>query len=75
MKKQFHFKNHPLTIKRATYCKPSTWIPREPNSTSLSLFLEQIEGPLSLTTPNTQQDPTSTHNRGLPSKNLALILT
>ena len=46
MKKQFHFKNNPLTIKHPKYCKPSTWVPPEPNSTKLSLFLEQIQGPL-----------------------------
>ena len=46
MKKQLHFKNHPLTIKRPTCYKPSTWIPSEQNSTTLSLFLEQIQGPL-----------------------------
>ena len=44
--KQFHFKNHPLTIKRPKYCKPSTWVPRESNSTNLSLFVEQIQGSL-----------------------------
>ena len=39
MKKQFHFRNQPLITKRPTYRKPSTWIPREPNSTNLTLFL------------------------------------
>lgn len=33
MRKQFHFKNHPLTIKCPTYCKPFTWMAPEPNST------------------------------------------
>ena len=47
MKKQFYFKNHLLTIKRPKYCKPSTWVPPELDSTNLSLFLEQIQGPLS----------------------------
>ena len=47
MKKQFHFKNHLLTIKCPKYCKPSTWVPPELESTNLSLFLEQIQGPLS----------------------------
>ena len=46
MKKQFHFKNHLLTIKRPKYCKPFNWMSPEPNSTNLSLFLEQIQGPL-----------------------------
>ena len=46
MKKQFHLKNHPLTIKRPKYCKPSPWMPLDPNSTNLSLFLEQIQGRL-----------------------------
>ena len=46
MKKQFHFKDHLLTIKRPTYCKRSTWVLPEPNSASLSLFLEQIQDPL-----------------------------
>ena len=74
MEKQFHFKNHPLTIKHPKYCKPSTWMPPEPNSTNLSLFLEKTQGPL-LTTPNTPKDPISPHSRGLPLKNMALILT
>ena len=43
MKKQFHFKNQPLTSKRPTYCKPSTWTPPEPNSTNLTLLLEQTQ--------------------------------
>ena len=46
MKKQFHFKDHLLAIKRLTYCKRSTWVPPEPNSANLSLFLEQIQDPL-----------------------------
>ena len=44
--KQFHFKNHPLTIKRPKYCKPSSWMSLELNSTNQSLILEQIKGPL-----------------------------
>ena len=40
------FKNKTPTIKCPTYCKPSTCIPPEPNSTNLSLFLEQIQDPL-----------------------------
>ena len=46
MKKQFHFKDHPLTIKRPKYYKPCTWVPPESNSTNPSLFLEQIQSPL-----------------------------
>ena len=46
MKKQFHFRNQPLTTKRPTYCKPSTWIPPEPDSTNLTLFLEQTQNHL-----------------------------
>ena len=46
MKKQLHFKDHLLAIKRLTYCKRSTWVPPEPNSANLSLFLEQIQDPL-----------------------------
>ena len=46
MKKKFYFKNQSLTIKGSTYCKPPTWIPPEPNSTSLTLFLDQIHDPL-----------------------------
>ena len=38
MKKQLHFKNHPLTIKRPTCYKPSTWIPPEQNSTNSITF-------------------------------------
>ena len=44
--KPFHFKNQPLTIKHPTYCKPSTRISPESNSTNLPLFLEQIQDPL-----------------------------
>ena len=40
MKKYFHFRNQPLITKRPTCCKRSTWIPPEPNSTNLALFLE-----------------------------------
>ena len=43
IKKQLHFRNQPLIIKRPTYRKPSTWIPREPNSTNLTLFLERTQ--------------------------------
>ena len=46
MKKQFRFKNHTLTIKRPNYCKPSTWVHSESNSTNLSILLEQIQGRL-----------------------------
>ena len=56
MKKQFHFKDHLLTIKRPTYCKRSTWVLPEPNSASLSLFLEQIQDPL----PNRSRHTTKT---------------
>ena len=40
MKKQFHFRNQPLTVKHPTYWKPSTWIPPGINSANLTLFLE-----------------------------------
>ena len=33
-------------MKCPTYCKPSTWIPPESNSTNLTLFLEQTQNPL-----------------------------
>ena len=56
MKKQFHFKDHLLTIKRPTYCKRSTWVLPEPNSARLSLFLEQIQDPL----PNRSRHTTKT---------------
>ena len=56
MKKQFHFKDHLLTIKRPTYCKRSTWVLPEPNSARLSLFLEQIQDPL----PNHSRHTTKT---------------
>ena len=46
MKKEFHFRNQPLTTKHPTYCKPSTWIPPEPNSANLTLFLEQTKNHL-----------------------------
>ena len=46
MKKQLNFRNQPLTTKRPTYCKPSTWFPPEPNSTNLTLFLKQAQNPL-----------------------------
>ena len=46
MKKQFHFKDHPLTIKRPKYYKPSTWVPPHSKSTNLPLFLEKIQSPL-----------------------------
>ena len=46
MQKQFHFRNRPLTTKRPTYCKPSTWIPPEPDSPNLTLFLEQTQNHL-----------------------------
>ena len=38
---QFHFRNEPLTTKRPTYYTPSKWTTPEPNSTKLTLFLEQ----------------------------------
>ena len=60
MKKQFYFRNQPQTTKRPTYCKTSTWIPPEPNSTNLTLLLKQI---------HMSQDPISPHNKGPPSKN------
>ena len=43
MKKQFHFRNQPQATKCPTYCKPSTWTLPEPNSTNLTLFLEQTQ--------------------------------
>ena len=46
MKKQFHFRNQLLTTKCPTYCKPSTWIPPEPDSANLTLFLEQTQNHL-----------------------------
>ena len=67
MKKQFHFRNQPLITKHPAYCKPSTWIAPEPNSTNLMLFLEQIQIPLC--NPHGLQDPISPHNKGPPSKN------
>ena len=45
-KKQYHVRMQPLTNKRPTYCKPSIWIPPEPNSTKLTLFLRQTQYPL-----------------------------
>ena len=42
IKKQFHFKDHPLTIKSLKYYKPSTWVLPDSNSTNLPLFLEKI---------------------------------
>ena len=52
MKNQFRFRNQPLITKRPTYCKPSTWIPPEPNSTNLKLFLEQTQNPLANPSPH-----------------------
>ena len=46
MKKQFHFRNQPITTKSPTYCKSSTWIPPEPDSANLTLFLEQTQNHL-----------------------------
>ena len=46
MKKQFHFKDHSLTIKRPKYYKSSTWVSPDSNSTNLSLFLKKIQSPL-----------------------------
>ena len=46
MKKQFHFRKQPLTTKYPTYCKSSTWIPPEPDSVNLTLFLEQTQNHL-----------------------------
>ena len=67
MKKQFHFKDHLLTIKRPTYCKPSTWVPPEPNSANLSFFLEQIQGSLSNhSRDNTKPKLTSQQRSTLP---------
>ena len=65
MKKQFHFRNQPLTTKRPTYCKSSTWIPPEPDSTSLTLFLEQTQNhfpnlPQYVTRPNLTSEQRST---------------
>ena len=42
-KKQFHFRKQPLTTKRPTYFKPSTWIPPEQNFTNLTLLLKQTQ--------------------------------
>ena len=46
MKKQFHFRYQAPATNCPTYCKPLTWIPAEPNSTNLTLFLEQTLNPL-----------------------------
>ena len=63
MKKQFHFKSHPLTIKRSKYWKPSTWVPRESNSTNLSLFVEQIQGSLPDHTQDTKRPSLTSQQR------------
>ena len=60
MKRQFYFRNQPLITKRPTYCKPSTWTPAEPNSTKLTVFLEQTRNPLPNPPPRiTRPNPTS----------------
>ena len=57
MKKQFHFKNQPLTIKRPTECKPFTRIPPEPNSYHCSWNKFKT---LSITTPQHTTRPNLT---------------
>ena len=47
MKKQFHFRNHPLGTKCPSYYKPFTWIQLNQRSTAVL----QIEEPL----PNTSE--------------------
>ena len=65
MKKQFHLRNQPLTTKRPTYCRPSTWTPPEPNPTNLTLLLEQTQNLISnlpphVTRPNITSQQRST---------------
>ena len=65
MKKQFYFRNQPLTTKRSAYCKPSTWIPPEPDSANLTRFLKQTQNhlpnlPQHVTRPNLTSEQRST---------------
>ena len=64
----FHFRNQSLTTKRPTYCKPSTWIPTEPNSKNITLFLEQTQN-LIRNSPLHVTRPISSQSKGTPWKN------
>ena len=61
----FHFRNQSLTTKRPKYWKSSIWIPPEPNSTNLALFLERTQNlihnpPLHVTRRNLVSQQSST---------------
>ena len=68
MKKQLHFRNQPLTTKRPTYYKPSTWTPPKPNFTNLTMFLEQSQNLISNPPPRATRPNLSSQQRSTLKK-------